>query len=157
MTAFNITGGFVGVGMVALPMDLLRDYAKRPEPLDLQDYAKQRMMLNERAQQLAEVGAKLGFDAHRKRDRKSVKKFNQFKQAVYFLERDWNRVKTAYKERGGGFREEHGEWCRQAIPLSVYEEKMEEVNATLVSKKHTPMVKEELVGGRLYTGPLFVK
>ena len=59
-----------------------------------------------------------------------------------------------YKERGGGFREEHREWCRRAILLSVYEEKMEEVNAMLLSKKHTPMVKEELVGGRLYTGPV---
>ena len=27
--------------------------------------------------------------------------YNQFKQAVYFLERDWEKVKVAYKERGG--------------------------------------------------------
>jgi len=92
---------FVGVGLVALPMDMLRDYATRPEPLNLEEYAKQRMLLNERATQLQQVAAKLGPDAHRKRDRRGVQKFNQFKQAVFFLERDWNRVKTAYKERGG--------------------------------------------------------
>ena len=28
-------------------------------------------------------------------------RFNKFKQAVYLLERDWNKVKVAYKERGG--------------------------------------------------------
>ena len=60
----------------------------------------------------------------------------------------------AYKERGGGFREEHPEWCRRAIPLDVYEKEMERINAMLESKKHTPMVIEELVGGRLYTGPV---
>ena len=43
----------------------------------------------------------LGTDVHRKRDRSSVKKYNQFRQAVYFLEKDWTKVKTAYKERGG--------------------------------------------------------
>lgn len=92
---------FVGVGLVALPMDMIHQYATRPEPLNLEDYAKQRMMLHERSQQLQEVATKLGPTAHRKRDTRSIKKFNQFKQAVYFLERDWNRVKTAYKERGG--------------------------------------------------------
>ncbi len=82
-------------------MDLISDYARRPTPIDLQEYAKQRTLLNERAAQLKEVASKLGSDAHRKRGRRDVKKYNQFRQAVYFLERDWTRVKTAYKERGG--------------------------------------------------------
>lgn len=30
-----------------------------------------------------------------------MKKFNQFRQAVYFLDNDWKKVKVAYKERGG--------------------------------------------------------
>ena len=64
-------------------------------------YAKQRMLLNERSRQLLASAQRLGLDAHRKRDARSVRKYNEFRQAVYFLERDWNRVKTAYKERGG--------------------------------------------------------
>jgi len=92
---------FVGVGFVALPMDLVSEYLRRPTPIDLEEYAKQRMMLNERAKQLKQLAAKLGTDVHRKRDRSSVKKYNQFRQAVYFLEKDWTKVKTAYKERGG--------------------------------------------------------
>lgn len=135
------------------------------QPLDLEEYAKQRMLLNERALMLQEVGKKLGPDAHRKRDARSVKRFNrapllllatsiatsishappahahahlvpsrprsrlllaachcslrhghhrfdalpsaslalgaEFRQTVYFLERDWRRVKTAYKDKGG--------------------------------------------------------
>ena len=47
------------------------------------------------------LAQKLGLDVHRRRDRGSTKKFNQFRQAVYFLDKDWNKVKTAYKERGG--------------------------------------------------------
>lgn len=44
---------------------------------------------------------KLGADAHRSPNRKTRTTYNKFKQAVYFLDRDWNMVKTAYKERGG--------------------------------------------------------
>ena len=92
---------FAGVGLVALPLDLLQEYATRPQPIDLEEYAKQRMLLNERSRQLMEVAQKMGMDAHRKRDRRSSRKYNQFRQAVYFLEKDWEKVKTAYKERGG--------------------------------------------------------
>jgi len=48
-----------------------------------------------------QIAHALGPDAHRRRDRSSVKKFNQLRQAVYFLDKDWNKVKIAYKERGG--------------------------------------------------------
>ena len=86
---------FVGVGLVALPMDLINDYAKRPVGIDLEEYAKQRMLLNERSKQLMEFAKKLGADAHRKRDSGSVKKFNRFKQAVYLVEKDWKRVRQS--------------------------------------------------------------
>jgi len=102
---------FVGVGLVALPMDLINDYAKRPQGIDLEEYAKQRMLLNERSKQLLEFAKKLGMDAHRKRDSTSVKKYNKFKQAVYLVEKDWRRVKVAYKERGGN----PLKWCCQAV------------------------------------------
>ena len=92
---------FVGVGLIAVPMDLIGEYVNRPQPIDLEEYAKQRMLLNERTRTLLEVAQKLGLDVHRRRDRGSTKKFNQFRQAVYFLDKDWNKVKTAYKERGG--------------------------------------------------------
>ena len=82
-------------------MDLIAEYAQRPQPIDLEEYAKQRMLLNDRSKQLIALAAKLGDSAHRARDRSGSKKYNQFRQAVYFLDKDWSKVKTAYKERGG--------------------------------------------------------
>ncbi|KAL1508346.1 hypothetical protein AB1Y20_004456 [Prymnesium parvum] len=92
---------FVGIGLAALPMDLLMEFTTRPQSIDLQEYAKQKMLLNERSQKLIEVGKKLGTDAHRSKDRRVRTTYNKFKQAVFFLEKDWERVKIAYKERGG--------------------------------------------------------
>ncbi len=48
-----------------------------------------------------EIALKLGPDAHRKRDRRSLTQYNKFKQSVFLLDRDWHKVKVAYKERGG--------------------------------------------------------
>jgi len=92
---------FGGIGMAALPMDLLVDFTTRPVSIDLQDYAKQKMILNTRAMQLIEIARTMGNDAHRNTSRKGRVQFNKFKQAVYFLEKDWERVKVAYKQRGG--------------------------------------------------------
>ena len=57
-----------------------------------------------------------------------------------------------YSERGGRFVDMHPEWCRKPRSPEVFQEKMAELNAKLESKKHTRMVLEELIGGRLYTG-----
>uniref|UniRef100_A0A7S4HHM8 LMBR1-like membrane protein n=1 Tax=Prymnesium polylepis TaxID=72548 RepID=A0A7S4HHM8_9EUKA len=92
---------FVGIGLSALPMDLLYDFTTRPQTIDLQEYAKQKMLLNERTQKLMDVAKKLGPDAHRSSDRRVRTTYNKFKQAVFFLEKDWEKVKTAYKDRGG--------------------------------------------------------
>ena len=62
-----------------------------------------------------------------------------------------------YAERGGGFRDNHPEWCRKPIPLSEFEAKMAEMNQKLTANEHTKMVIEELIGGRLYTGPMYEK
>lgn len=100
---------FAGAGLAALPMDLLRDYCSRPQSIDLEEYglvlifsitrsfesfralpfthlwhgryAKQKMLLNERTLKLIEVARKLGSDAHRRRDRKTARTYNKFKQA----------------------------------------------------------------------------
>ena len=92
---------FVGIGLTALPMDLLIEFTTRPQTIDVQEYAKQKMLLNERAQKLTEVAKKLGPNAHRATGGRTRTTYNKFKQAVYFLEKDWEKVKTAYKERGG--------------------------------------------------------
>lgn len=62
----------------------------------------------------------------------------------------------AYPERslGVNFREKHREWCRQALPLPLYEERMRLLNLQLEAKGFAILMLEELVGGRLYTGEL---
>jgi len=92
---------FGGVGLAALPVDLMQAYSNRPQSIDLQEYAKQKMIVNERTQRLIEIAQRLGPDASRATDRKTRRLYNKFMQAVYFLERDWEKVKVAYKERGG--------------------------------------------------------
>ncbi|EOD35777.1 hypothetical protein EMIHUDRAFT_467364 [Emiliania huxleyi CCMP1516] len=63
-----------------------------------------------------------------------------------------------YAERGGDFRTAHSEWCRKPEPLPVYEAKMaDEMNPRLEAAGQAPLTKEELVAGRLYTGPMYEK
>jgi LMBR1 domain-containing protein 1 len=92
---------FGGIGMAALPMDLLVDFSQRPVGIDLQEYAKQKMALNQRALQLLDIAKAIGPEGHRATSRKGKRQYNKFVQAVYFLERDWEKVKVAYKQRGG--------------------------------------------------------
>ena len=62
-----------------------------------------------------------------------------------------------YAERGGDFREAHPDRCRTPMPLEVYEKKMERLNEQLISEGLAPLILEELIGGRLYTGPMYEK
>ncbi|KAL1498967.1 hypothetical protein AB1Y20_013487 [Prymnesium parvum] len=61
-----------------------------------------------------------------------------------------------YAERVN-FKDEHPEWCRQVKPLSSFEPEMERINAKLSREGHALLIIEELLGGRLYTGPLYHK
>jgi len=64
---------------------------------------------------------------------------------------------TEYPERTG-YREKFASWCRVPTKLNDMMEAMEEkCNALLRKDGHSEMIKEELVGGRLYTGPMYVK
>ena len=54
---------FGGIGLAAMPMDLLVGFTKRPQPIDVQEYAKQKLLLNERAQKLLQIAGQLGDDA----------------------------------------------------------------------------------------------
>ena len=64
---------------------------------------------------------------------------------------------TDYPERVG-YRERHPGWCRVPSKLDDMLQAMEaNCNERLRKDGHSEMIKEELVAGRLYTGPMYVK
>ena len=81
---------------------------------------------------------------------------NATSEYEYFFVVDPER-KSSYPERGGSFREKHPDWCRRPTPLSAFEEQMRAKNLELSEGGHTQLVHEELVAGRLYTGPMYQK
>ena len=74
-------------------------------------------------------------------------------------EKEWEIVVAPkegveYAEREG-YRESHATWCRVARPLKQLLEDMEtKCNERLRKDGHSELIKEELVAGRLYTGPV---
>eukprot|EP00002_Diphylleia_rotans_P018589 TRINITY_DN359_c0_g2_i2.p1 TRINITY_DN359_c0_g2~~TRINITY_DN359_c0_g2_i2.p1 ORF type:complete len:479 (-),score=124.77 TRINITY_DN359_c0_g2_i2:1308-2744(-) len=94
---------FGSIGLAALPMDLINYYRNRPKRIELDEYARQKLRIHERAGRLIEIGRAYEQEVRTvtKRSRKQVKAFNQFKKNVYFLEEDYEKLKIAYKERGG--------------------------------------------------------
>ena len=64
------------------------------------------------------------------------------------------KVERDYPERDG-FRERHPEWCRKPRPLEEMQQAMEaNANKALRKDDHNELLVEELVAGRLYTGPV---
>ena len=62
-----------------------------------------------------------------------------------------------YPERSG-WRQSNPEWCRKLVPLATLMEDMKNnCNMQLAKDGHSEVIKEELVGGRLYTGPMYAK
>jgi LMBR1 domain-containing protein 1 len=92
---------FGGIGMVALPLDLIRAWYFRPRPLDLQQWAREKILLRDRATALIEIGKRIEKEYMGRRDRKYKKVFAKFKTAVYHLENDFSKLRIAYKEKGG--------------------------------------------------------
>lgn len=92
---------FAGIGIPALPMDLLMTFVNRPKPLNLAEWAKNKIQLGQRATQLIEIGKNIEKDFMGRKDRKYKKVYNKFKAAVFLLENDFEKLRIAYKEKGG--------------------------------------------------------
>eukprot|EP00966_Prymnesium_polylepis_P098240 2275265-Prymnesium_polylepis.1 len=61
-----------------------------------------------------------------------------------------------YPERAG-FAEAHPQWCRRPLQLEHFKPKMDEINGLLLGMSQEPIIVEELVSARLYTGPMYEK
>ncbi|ETW07913.1 hypothetical protein H310_02320 [Aphanomyces invadans] len=105
--AFSI---FVGVGLVALPLDLILAFFFRPKFIPADVYAQQKMLIQIRSLELMEVGkeiknsmlthpdAKLSARERRKNNKLDAITMNKFKQAVYLLEKDVAELKLCHED-----------------------------------------------------------
>jgi LMBR1 domain-containing protein 1 len=93
---------FGGIGMAALPLDLILAFVNRPHHMDAVEFAEAQRMLRDRVNELVNVGEllklereenaqkyeKMGWREKRKALAEEKKTWIQFKQAVYLMEED---------------------------------------------------------------------
>jgi LMBR1 domain-containing protein 1 len=93
---------FGGIGMAALPLDLILTFVNRPHHMDAVEFAEAQQLLRKRVNELVSVGEllkmereekaqkneKLGWREQRKVDAEEKKVWLQFQQAVYLMEED---------------------------------------------------------------------
>jgi len=94
---------FAGVGLVALPIDLMHTFTDRPTSIDVKNWAAKRNELKERAAKLRAIGEKMEKENFTsvKLTRNDQKLFNKFKNAVYLLEKDYEILRVRKFEKGG--------------------------------------------------------
>jgi len=91
---------FCGIGLAALPFDLINAFRFRPRRIDLETFTRLKAEVNERAVELLDIGTAMkerGRSSSRSGRRKDAQNYNKFKQAVYLLETDYERLITSYK------------------------------------------------------------
>eukprot|EP00999_Lentomonas_sp_LEN2_P002199 NODE_347_length_1607_cov_39.561486_g315_i0.p1 GENE.NODE_347_length_1607_cov_39.561486_g315_i0~~NODE_347_length_1607_cov_39.561486_g315_i0.p1 ORF type:complete len:484 (+),score=72.80 NODE_347_length_1607_cov_39.561486_g315_i0:83-1534(+) len=96
---------FGGIGIVALPMDLLRDWLYRPKPIGSAEYHKQRTRIGEKSHQCLKEGQALDVEQRSQStgiSNKLKRKVNKLRFEVEALEADYAKLEIAYKQRGWG-------------------------------------------------------
>jgi LMBR1 domain-containing protein 1 len=98
---------FGGIGLVALPFDCIIDFQKRPIRISLDQYTTRKKEIGEKATKLIEIGnairdkqKKSGHGSRWSR-RRHRSNYNKFRQAVFFLEGDYDHLNACYKRQGG--------------------------------------------------------
>jgi LMBR1 domain-containing protein 1 len=105
--AFSV---FVGIGLVALPLDLILAFFFRPKFIPADVYAQQKMLIQIRALELMEVGkslkasrltvadSKMSTRARQKHAKVDTITMNKFKANVYLLEKDVQELKLCHED-----------------------------------------------------------
>ncbi|EFA76389.1 hypothetical protein PPL_10154 [Heterostelium album PN500] len=94
---------FGGIGVAALPMDMITDFRFRPQRISYDVYLKQKQKIGEKATELLEIGKTVQAN-HRGgiiTGRKQKRNYNRFKAAVFLLEDDYEHLKICYQRQGG--------------------------------------------------------
>eukprot|EP00744_Colponema_vietnamica_P012293 GILI01017269.1.p1 GENE.GILI01017269.1~~GILI01017269.1.p1 ORF type:complete len:475 (-),score=110.88 GILI01017269.1:163-1587(-) len=91
---------FAGVGLVAFPMDFIRNFRDRPKPINGAEYAMKKVEIAKETQVLIEAGKKLD-EKSNKNSRKHRKAVAGFKRQVNQLERYYEKLEISYRQKGG--------------------------------------------------------
>lgn len=91
---------FAGVGLVAFPMDFIRNFRDRPKPINGAEYATKKVEIAKETQVLIEAGKKLD-EKTNKSGRKYRKSLAAFKRQVNELERYYEKLEISYRQKGG--------------------------------------------------------
>jgi len=97
---------FAGVGLIALPLDLINAYRTRPTPMSTTQYFEEKRKLGERTAMLIKVGEKLQEEEKkpgksRKEKSENEKLLRKFESHYYFIKKDYAILYTAHKLKGG--------------------------------------------------------
>jgi len=101
---------FGGVGLTALPLDMILAFADRPRAIDLATYTRQKQDIGEQARGLGQsakemqekeksLRVKTGWTAARQKAALRTE-FNMFRQSVYLLEIEFRKIEIALKNKG---------------------------------------------------------
>lgn len=91
-----------GCGLTALPVTCIKACICKPKRIRSDEFVDMKVAIMKRAERLIELGAQI----EEKRDegvlgRKDIRFFNEFKEAVYLVERDWENLEKSFYEAGG--------------------------------------------------------
>lgn len=93
---------FGGIGLVALPMDLIHNFVNRPRFMKLDEYTARKVAIGERAKEIGEKGKRLQDkfkkSGGRPQGRRDRAQYNQFRASVYLLEEDYVNLEKAFNK-----------------------------------------------------------
>jgi len=97
---------FAGIGLMALPVDLINEFRTRPTPMKTAQYFEEKKKLGERAAMLIELGEKIKMtvrqpDRTRKERKEDSTNLKKFETHYYYLKQDYKILNTAHALKGG--------------------------------------------------------
>ncbi|EGG21903.1 LMBR1-like conserved region-containing protein [Cavenderia fasciculata] len=96
---------FGGIGLAALPFDMITDFGNRPQRISYDKYLEIKAKIGERATQLVTIGkeiqTKYSGGGVFNMSRKERRNYNRYRAAVFELEDDYEKLKISYQRQGG--------------------------------------------------------
>jgi LMBR1 domain-containing protein 1 len=97
---------FGGIGLAALPIDMIQGFKHRPQYITREKYLELKQQVGLRAALLMEKGGslrdRLNVTGGRPRKRKDRRDYNKFRADVFLLEQEYERLEICYGKSGAG-------------------------------------------------------